>query len=241
MFRFIAGHEPDRLSVLPETRPVLDGRVTGTPGGVQTNRPVTGAVVEVFQVSAGTGERMGEALHRRTTGEDGRWGPVTVSPDWHLEIVVAAPGHPITHSYRSPFPRSSSVVNLRPAPPDQPPKVAAPGHPITHSYRSPFPRSSSVVNLRPAPPPSEADRAAGAVVRFNRPRGYFGLPRDVVVLDGKEPTDIPRGVAAEATTIARLPAAEIGRSVVGLFNEERLAARAWPLAENRVSVAELTW
>ncbi|WP_159349048.1 alpha/beta fold hydrolase [Roseomonas harenae] len=206
MFRFIAGREPDRLSVLPEARPVLDGRVTGTPGGVQTNRPMAGAVVELFRVSAGTGERMGEVLHRRTTGEDGHWGPVTVSPDWHLEIVVAAPRHPITHSYRSPFPRSSSVVNLR-----------------------------------PAPPPSEADRAAGAVVRFNRPRGYFGLPRDVVLLDGKEPTDIPRGVAAGATTIARLPAAEIGRSVVGLFNEERLAARAWPLAENRVSVAELTW
>ncbi|HEY8609873.1 MAG TPA: hydrolase [Roseomonas sp.] len=206
MFRFITGREPDRLSVLPEPRPVLNGRVTGTPGGVQTNRPVAGAVVEVFRVSAATGERMGEAIHRRTTGDDGRWGPMTVAPDWHLEIVVAAPGHPITHSYRSPFLRSSEVVNLR-----------------------------------PAAPPATADRAAAAVVRFNRPRGYFGIPRDVVLLDGKEPADLPRGVAAGATAVARLPEAEIGRSVAGVFNEERLVARAWPLAENRISVAELTW
>ena len=206
MFRFIAGREPDRLSVVPEARPVLDGRVTGTPGGVQTNRPVAGAVVEVFRVSPENGERMGEAIHRHTTGEDGRWGPVTVAPDWSLEIVVAAPGHPVTHSYRSPFPRSSDVVNLR-----------------------------------PAAPPAAADRDAGAVVRFNRPRGYFGIPRDVVLLDGKEPSDLPRGVAAGATAVARLPAAEIGRPVAGVFNKERLVARAWPVSEGRISVAELTW
>jgi pimeloyl-ACP methyl ester carboxylesterase len=206
IFRFIAGREPERLSVVPEERPVLDGRVTGTPGGVPTNRPLAGAIVAVFRVFAETGERMGEAIYQRTTGEDGRWGPVTVAPDWSLEIVVAAPGHPITHFYRSPFPRSSDVVHLR-----------------------------------PAPPPSAADRQAGALVRFTRPRGYFGIPRDVVLLDGKEPTDLPRGVPAGATTFARLPVAEIGRPVAGVFNRERVVARAWSLAENRVSVAELTW
>ena len=119
--------------------------------------------------------------------------------------------------------------------------VAAPGHPVTHSYRSPFPRSSDVVNLRPAAPPAAADRGAGAVVRFNRPRGYFGIPRDVVLLDGREPAELPRGVASAATAIARLPAEGIGRPVAGVFNEERVVARAWPLAENRISVAELTW
>jgi hypothetical protein len=33
----------------------------------------------------------------------------------------------------------------------------------------------------------------------------------------------------------------IGRSVSGLFNEERIVARAWPAAENRIAVAELTY
>ncbi|MBB5692520.1 hydrolase [Muricoccus pecuniae] len=206
MFRFVAGREPEQLDVMPEERPVLNGRVTGTPGGVQTNRPVAGATVEVYRLHPGTAERMGGPIHRRETGADGVWGPVTVSPDWPLEFVVAAPGHPITHSYRNPFPRSSEVVQLR-----------------------------------PAAPPASADAGAGAVLRFNRPRGYFGLPRDVVLLDGREPAGLPRGVAAGATAVARLPAEGIGRPVVGVFNEERVVARAWPLAENRIAVAELTW
>jgi len=28
---------------------------------------------------------------------------------------------------------------------------------------------------------------------------------------------------------------------VGLFNEERIVARAWPASENRIAVAELTY
>jgi len=206
IFRFVAGREPERLDVVPEERAVLNGRVTGTPGGVQTNRPVAGAMVEVFRLHPGTGERMGSPIHAKTTGADGLWGPLTVGPHWLLEFVVAAPDHPITHSYRNPFPRSSDVVNLR-----------------------------------PAAPPAAADRGAAALVRFNRPRGYFGLPRDVVLLDGKEPGDLPRGVAAGATAVARLPAERIGTPVAGVFNEERIVARAWPLAENRITVAELTF
>lgn len=206
VFRFVAGREPDRLDVPAEARVTLDGRVTGTPGGVQTNRPVPGAVVEVFRVDPDTGARMDEAVHRRTTGADGAWGSAAVSSDWSLEIVVAAPDHPTTHFYRTPFPRSSQVVNLR-----------------------------------PAAPLSDADRAAGGVVRFTRPRGYFGLPRDALLLDGREPTDVPRGVASGATTVLRLAAAEVGRPVVGVFNLERLVSRAWPAAEGRVTMAELTW
>jgi hypothetical protein len=39
----------------------------------------------------------------------------------------------------------------------------------------------------------------------------------------------------------RLPATEAGRSVVALFNQERIVARAWPVSENRIAVAELTY
>ena len=52
-------------------------------------------------------------------------------------------------------------------------------------YRSPFPRSSDIVHLRAARPLGPADAGAGAVVILSRPRGYFGLPRDVVLLDGQ--------------------------------------------------------
>jgi hypothetical protein len=49
------------------------------------------------------------------------------------------------------------------------------------------------------------------------------------------------GVPTDSVTMLRLPAADIGRNVVGLFNEERIVARAWPAGENRIAVAELTY
>jgi pimeloyl-ACP methyl ester carboxylesterase len=118
--------------------------------------------------------------------------------------------------------------------------LTAKDQPITHFYRS-FPRSSDIVHLRAARPLGPADAAAGAVVLLSRPRGYFGLPRDVVLFDGKEPTDIKPGVPTDSVTTLRLPATDIGRNVVGLFNEERIVARAWPASENRIAVAELTY
>ena len=85
--------------------------------GGATNRPVAGAVVEIFRTDPATGARIGAAIHRRETGADGAWGPVTVQSDWTLEIVLAAPGHPIAHYFRSPFPRSTEVLHLRPPAP----------------------------------------------------------------------------------------------------------------------------
>jgi len=206
IYKFIAGREPDRIAIVPEPQVRLSGLVTGTPGGVPTNRPVAGATVEVFRVSPETGERMGGALHSAKTGADGSWGEVQVDPTWYLEMVLASPNAPTTHVYRSPFSRSSDVVHLRAA--------------------------------RPLAP---AETSAGAVVLMSRPRGYFGLPRDIVLLDGKEPTDVNAGVPTDSVTTLRLPAAEIGRNVIGMFNDERIVARAWPASENRIAVIELTY
>jgi hypothetical protein len=94
------------------------------------------------------------------------------------------------------------------------------------------------VHLRAARPLGPADAGAGAVVLMSRPRGYFGLPRDVVLLDGKEPADVKPGVPTDSVATLRLP--EAGRAVVALFNTERIVARAWPASENRIAVAELT-
>ncbi|ABD04829.1 Twin-arginine translocation pathway signal [Rhodopseudomonas palustris HaA2] len=118
--------------------------------------------------------------------------------------------------------------------------LSQPGEMITHIYRSPFPRSSDVVHLRAARPAAKPEAETGAVVMLSRPRGYFGLPRDIVLLDGQQPADVKPGVPTDALTTAKLPASEVGRAVAGHFNEERIVARAWPLAENRVIVAELT-
>lgn len=206
IYKFIAGREPARIAIVPEPSVRLSGLVTGTPGGVSTNRPVAGATVDIFRVDPDTGERNGNAVHSAKTGADGRWGPAQVEPSWPLEFVLASPDAPTTHIYSSPFPRSSDVVHLRAA--------------------------------RPLGP---ADKDAGAVVIMSRPRGYFGLPRDVVLLDGKEPADVKPGVPTDATATLRLPAGEIGRNIVAQFGEERIVARLWPAAENRIAVAELTY
>jgi hypothetical protein len=117
--------------------------------------------------------------------------------------------------------------------------LTSPGATTTHFYRSPFPRSSDIVHLRAARALTPAD--SGAVVIMSRPRGYFGLPRDVVLLDGKEPADVKPGVPTDSATTLKLPAEDVGRAVTALFNEERIVARAWPSTENRIAVAELTY
>jgi pimeloyl-ACP methyl ester carboxylesterase len=206
IYKFIAGREPSRIEIVPEAIVTLSGLVTGTPGGVPTNRPVAGATVDVYRVSADTGERLGGPVHSSQTSADGRWGPAKVEPTWYLEIVLTSAGSTTTHIYRSPFPRSSDVVHLR-----------------------------------AARPLGQADVGAGAVVLMSRPRGYFGLPRDIVLLDGKEPTDVKPDVPTDSVTTLRLPAAEAGRPVVAMFNQERIVARAWPASENRIAVAELTY
>src|SRR5258708_5450670 len=206
IYKFIAGREPSRIEIMPETQVKLSGLVPATPGGVQTNRPVASASVDVFRVSAETGERVGGPIHSSQTSADGRGGPAQADPSWYLEIVLTSP---------------DSVT--------------------THFYRSPFPRSCDIVHLRAARPLGPADAGAGAVVLMSRPRGYFGRPRDVVLIDGKEPSDVKPGVPADSLTTLRLSAAEAGRPVAALFNPERIVARAWPAAENRIAVAELTY
>jgi pimeloyl-ACP methyl ester carboxylesterase len=206
IYKFILGREPDRIAVVPEAEVILSGLVTGTPGGVQTNRPVAGASVEVYRVSSETGERIGGLIHSSQTGADGRWGTAKVDPSWYLEIVLTSAGSTTTHYYRSPFPRSSDIVHLRAA------------------------RALG-----------SADVGAGAVVLMTRPRGYFGLPRDVVLFDGKEAADVKSGVPTDAASTLRVSAAEVGRPIVALFNQERIVARAWPASENRIAVAELTY
>ncbi len=212
IFKFIAGREPEMIEIRPEAEVTLSGLVTGTPGGVQTNRPVAEAQVDIFRVGA-DGARAGEPIFSAKTAADGRWGPAKVDPAWPLEFVLtSAPGSQATLST-----------------------------PTTHIYRSPFARSSDVVHLRAARPLGPADKDAGAVVLFSRPRGYFGLPRDIVLFDGKEPTDVKAGVPTDSLATLRLPAADVGRAVPGIFNAERVVARAWAASDNRISIAELTY
>ena len=205
IYKFVVGRPPARIAVAPEAEIVLNGRVTGVVDGVATNRPVEGAKVEIYRVSPDTGERQGEAAHTKTTGADGFWGPAKLDSASALEFVIAAPGAPITHIYRSPLPRSFAMLDLR-----------------------------------PSTAPAKEDADAAAIVMMDRPRGYFGLPRDVVLLDGKEPADVPQGVPGSWHAKLKLADAT-PRPIVAEFNEERIVARPWPLKDNHMTNAEVTY
>ena len=209
MWRFLTGEPPRTLAIAPEATVVLDGKVSGLgldnrDGSFATNLPLVGASVEVYATHATSGERITPALHTRTIGADGRWGPFVTDPSARHEFVITAPGYAIRHVYRSPFPRSSQIVNLRPE------RLA------------------------------EADRAAGAVVTMSRPSGYFGVPRDRIVLDGTSPpAGIPPGVAGLSETRLRIADAR-ARPIIGEFNDEWVTGRTWPAAGNHLTLLELT-
>ncbi len=119
-YRFITGREPATTGFTPEAQVVLDGQVSGhgvdnnpATGSFVNNLPLAGATVEVFAVDPQTGERLGAAQWRKTTVADGRWGPFKADGGATYEFVIGVAGYAITHIYRQPFPRSSSIVNLR--------------------------------------------------------------------------------------------------------------------------------
>jgi pimeloyl-ACP methyl ester carboxylesterase len=113
-FRFITGREPATTEPIAEARVSLSGVVTGGAAAGPTNLPLVGARVAVFSVDPATGERRGAALVDQPVGDDGRWGPALTDSKTPLEFAISAPGFATTHIYRSPFARSSAIVNLRP-------------------------------------------------------------------------------------------------------------------------------
>jgi pimeloyl-ACP methyl ester carboxylesterase len=211
MHQFITGRAPASMEIVPEQRVVLSGKVSGlglssvdpASGNFANNLPLPGARLEVFAVDNVTGERRGGAVHGQTIGADGRWGPFNADPQARYEFVLSAPGYATTHIYRSPFPRSSNLVNMRPE-------------------RIP-----------------DADKNAPALAIMNRPRGYLDPARDKMAFDGQTPP--PGAVLGAGVSSSRIKPAGLPRPVIAEFNGERVVGRTWPLAENHVSVLELTY
>lgn len=121
MYRFITGRPPVTTAVMPEARVTLSGEVSGlgvsstdpASGNSANNLPLPGAQLQVFAIDPATGERRGAAAYSKVIGADGTWGPFTAQADTRYEFEISAPGYATTHIYRSPFPRSSNVINLR--------------------------------------------------------------------------------------------------------------------------------
>lgn len=210
-FRFITGRAPKTLSVTTQTPVVLNGKITGlglvptdpATGNYANNLPLPGAQLTVYATDPATGERKGAAVHNKTVGTDGVWGPFSTLAGVPHEFVISAPGYATTHIYRSPFPRSSELIHLR-------------------AERIPA-----------------ADKAARATVTLTRPRGYFDAQRDSMLFDGKALPGVPPSGAGVSSS--KLQLMEDGaRTVAASFNGEKIAGRTWPVAENHLTILELT-
>ena len=120
-YRFITGRAPSTLDIVPEQGLMLSGKVSGlgasstdpASGSAPNNLPVPGARLDIFAIDPATGERQGAAVYSKVIEADGTWGPLVAQPGTRYEFAMAAPGYATTHIYRSPFPRSSNIVNLR--------------------------------------------------------------------------------------------------------------------------------
>ena len=207
--RFITGRAPTSAAIKPEASVVLDGKLSGY--GVN-NVQGTGASNLPL-----VGARIEVFETDAQTGA--RRGPAV-----HRKLIASdGAWGPLTT-------RADATLEFL---------IAADGYATTHLYRSAFARSSNIVNLR-AERLLDADKSAGAVLTLTRPRGYFSLPRDRIVLDGASPpAGIPisgsAGVSAAKLKLTEGP----GRTVVGEFNGERIAGRAWPAASNEITSLEL--
>ena len=120
-YRFITGKAPAVSDIVTQTAVVLGGRVTGMgvdsldpkSGNFANNLPVTGAGLAIYETDKATGARIGSQAYAARIAADGRWGPFTARAGAAYEFEITAPGYAITHVYRSGFPRTSAIVNLR--------------------------------------------------------------------------------------------------------------------------------
>jgi hypothetical protein len=120
-YQFLTGQKPAH-NVVEQTQVSLNGKVFGlgqdptnaASGNYVNNMALNGAKLEVFQIDANTGKRVGNVVHQKTIGTDGNWGPFQASSKNHYEFVIEALGYATTHIYRSPFARSSQVIHMRP-------------------------------------------------------------------------------------------------------------------------------
>ena len=202
-YRFITGRAPSRLEILPEAEPVLNGQINGITAGTYDNLPVAGAKLTIYAVDPRTGQRLGDAVHSKTAGTDGLWGPFKGRSDAFYEMVIEISGQLTTHIYRSPFPRGSEVVHVRPA-------IAAKGDETAGSVvtisrpRGYFGQGRDIFLIDGAVPAGVND-------------GVPGVSNGRLVLPAGPPRTIPVRFNLESFAVMSWPAAE-NRQVIAEFH-----------------------
>ncbi len=116
IYQAVTGRAPETITIAPEQRPTLTGKVSGFEAGAPTNIGLPGIPVTVWRTDPQSGARDGAPVHSSITGADGNWGELAIDATATYEFEVSPPGFPITHIYRSAFPRGSRYLHIRPQP-----------------------------------------------------------------------------------------------------------------------------
>ncbi len=210
-YRFITGKAPITTSFTPENSITLHGKVTGL--GLDSNNPSSGNFVNNLPVSSATVEIFETTATGERAGAVAHRKTTGVDGQWGPFAAKANTSYEFV--------------------------ISAPGYATLHIYRSAFPRSSDVLHLR-AERMLDADKDAGSIVNFTRPRGYFDADRDALSLDGiSPPPGITQGTGA-GLAASKIKASSFQvRSVQAQFNGQKLIGRTWPAAQGRISLLEL--
>jgi triacylglycerol lipase len=215
-YRFITGQAPRTLSIAPESRITLSGQITGL--GLKSDDPSSGNFVNNLALPGALLE---------VYPIDPKTGKRLSQPGYRKTVGPSGMWGPFDAQRGTPY----EFV------------VTAAGYATTHIYRSPFPRSGAIVHLRPermADADKDAVAGKGAVVTLSRPRGYFDLQRDTLNFDNQKPVPGLPATGAGIST-SKLKFTDVpNRPISANFNGETVTGRAWPAADNQISILEVT-
>lgn len=161
-YEFLVGEAPSVVDIVPQKAPVvISGRAVNFPA----NTGRDGATLDVWAVEAATGEREGASpVDSFAIGADGEWGPLTVDPTQHYELVLRSSDSPTQqHFYMQTFPRSSHFVRLLSGDSQSPTRVntnSGDGHAAVLAMRMREWYTSDVLSI-------ETQSAAGNMVNAN--------------------------------------------------------------------------
>ena len=127
-YEFLIGSAPKVTEIVKQKEPVvISGRAVNFP----ENTGRAGTKLDIWEIDFKTGARVGDKpLATFSIAEDGKFGPVTVNPDKHYELVLsAADSANFHHHYPQPFVRSTPFVRLLSGPSDSPSRTNTNGGP----------------------------------------------------------------------------------------------------------------